>query len=236
MPRRLHVSTLHAGQINLEPAQAHHARDVLRLVAGDAVELFDDAGAVGPGVIARCSPEGVAVTVASIRPAQRAFAFVVASALPKGSRGDWMIEKLGELGAAAFIPLLTDRSIVIPQGKNKLERWQRLAEEAARQSRGIGVMRVAPPTPLSRVIAQTLPGGGWFFSTAGGATPIRTALAGSVPARLTLFIGPEGGWTDAEVAAFAAAGIGAVALTTTILRVETAALAAAAIVAALLGR
>jgi 16S rRNA (uracil1498-N3)-methyltransferase len=207
----------------------------LRLAVGDPVELFDDAGAVGPGVIARCSAEGVAVTVASVRPAQRAaFAFVVASALPKGSRGDWMIEKLGELGAAAFIPLLTERSVVTPEGKNKLQRWQRLAEEAARQSRRAGVMRVEPPTPLLRAIALTPPGGGWFFSTAEGAMPIRSALAGPVPDRLTLFIGPEGGWTHAELAAFAAAGIGPVALTETILRVETAAIAAAAIVAGLL--
>jgi 16S rRNA (uracil1498-N3)-methyltransferase len=231
--RRIHVPHLHTGDVALEPAQAHHARDVLRLGVGDAVELFDAAGAIADGVIARCTPDHVVVAVAVVRPVVAAACrWTIASAIPKAARGDWMIEKLSELGTSAFIPLITTRSVVVPEGKNKLERWERLATEAARQSRGAGVMRIAPPMPLAKAISITPRGAGWFCSTGAGTTSIANTLAVGIPSELTIFIGPEGGWTEPEIAAFDAAGLPAVSLGSTVLRIETAALAAAAIVAA----
>jgi 16S rRNA (uracil1498-N3)-methyltransferase len=158
-----------------------------------------------------------------------------------------MVEKLSELGAAAFIPLAAERSVVLPEGKGKHGRWSRIAAEAAKQSRRSGVMRVDEMVTVDRLLAD-LSGPAWYFSTRTGAVSLAEAVrrlgqesaphAGRLNRglgegmRLTLLIGPEGGWTDGEVARFENAGLTAVSLGRTILRIETAAVAAAALAAA----
>jgi len=230
VPRRLHVSHLHAGIVKLPAGQAHHARDVLRIEAGQSVELFDDAGQSAIGQLMFDGNGGASVAVQEVVAATESFALTIAAAVPKGERADWMIEKLSELGVSCFIPLSTERSVVLPTGTNKRQRWERLAVESAKQSRRAGVMRVEELTPVTAAMNS-----GWYLSTEPGAIPIDEML-GTQRTELRLFIGPEGGWTDAERAAFAAAGLTAVALTHTILRIETAAVAAAAVVMCGIGR
>lgn len=233
VPRRIHVTQVTVGDSELPPTQAHHARDVLRLKAGTAVELFDDAGATAAATILRTSPAGVTVRVERLEEASRAgFTFAVAAAVPKAARPDWMVEKLSELGADAFIPLAAARSVALPEGEGKRDRWQRLAAESAKQSRRRGVMRIEPLTSVADAISNVETG--WYLSTSAGATPIGSLVSAPLSGRLTLFIGPEGGWTDDEIARFEEAGLTGVALTATILRVETAAVAAAAVVATML--
>jgi 16S rRNA (uracil1498-N3)-methyltransferase len=241
-PRRVHVKHVHTGIIELPERQAHHLRDVLRLKVGDVVEVFDDQGAVAEADIIRCGTGGIAVAVAQVRSSDATGAeaptieIVVASALPKGERADWMIEKLSELGVSRFIPLAAARSVVLPEGKNKRDRWTRIATEAARQSRRKGVMSIEPLMKLDHLI-ETLGSTSIILSTAPDAAPILDVIQSSIvhsPSSLTLLIGPEGGWTDEELATCKAAGLTSAKLTATILRVETAALAAAAVVAAAL--
>lgn len=162
--------------------------------------------------------------------------WVVASAVPKAARADWMIEKLSELGADAFVPLATARSVVHPEGKNKLDRWRRIALESAKQSRRPGVMQVEEMAEVGDFIKRlsTDRREGWYLSTGLGAVPIAKAVAGG-PTELALLIGPEGGWTIEEEGMFEANALTGVSLTGTILRVETAAVAAGAVVASLLG-
>ena len=230
---------LSTGRLSLDLAEAHHVRDVLRLGVGTAVEVFDDAGAIGQGIIALCSLEQVLVQVdrveiSSTQAAGGGLDWTIASAVPKGQRADWMIEKLSELGTSAFVPLATARSVVLPEGKNKHDRWVRIATEAAKQSRRRGVMRIEILTPLSEAVRSG--GTGWYLSTDPAALPIRKALQQATGARsLKLLIGPEGGWTDEEIVLLNGSGLTGVHLTATILRVETAAVAAAAVVASLLG-
>ena len=161
----------------------------------------------------------------------------VAAAVPKGDRADWMVEKLSELGVDEFVPLAAARSVVLPEGRGKHDRWNRIATEAAKQSRRAGVMRITKLTDLSGALAGATDaaqsGRAWFLTTEDdAAVPISTALR-DVPAgaRLTVFVGPEGGWTVEERQQFAAAGATAVRLGPTILRVETAAIATAVVVA-----
>jgi 16S rRNA (uracil1498-N3)-methyltransferase len=241
--RRVHVQQVRPGVVELPEREAHHLRDVLRLKVGDVVELFDDQGAVAEADLIRCGAGGVAVAVAQVQATETtttktdatSIQIVVASAVPKGERADWMIEKLSELGVSRFIPLAAARSVVLPEGKNKRDRWERIAIEAARQSRRSGVMSVEPLTKLDDALAG-VHGSGMVLSTADDARPILDVVRSSIlqsPSSFTLFIGPEGGWTDAELAACAAAGgLTSARLTATILRVETAAVAAAAVVAA----
>lgn len=232
MPRRLHVPTLTPGDIELDPVQAHHARDVLRLRDGQTVEAFDDQGATATAALVWRGAQGAAIRVNDVRPpAKPTRRLTVTAAVPKGERADWMVEKLSELGVDAFIPLATERSVVLPAGRGKHDRWVRIATESAKQSRRAGVMRIEPLTSIKDLIERKLPHA-WVLSTGPGAVPIREAF-NELPTYgdLTLLIGAEGGWTEQELELFRTRGIRAVRLTRTVLRIETAAIAAAAIIA-----
>lgn len=222
--RRVHVPQVAAGQVRLPADQSHHLRDVLRLGKGDAVELFDAAGRIGRGTIVQTSPD-VMVAIDAVEQAEPTARVVVASAVPKGDRADWMIEKLSELGVATFVPLRTTRSVVHPEGTSKLDRWRRIAVESAKQCKRVGVMEIAPLASLEAVVRDTRPADGIFFSTA-GAAPLQQAMNPTRRAA-TLFIGPEGGWTESEERAMRDAGLTPASLGPTILRVETAAVLSA---------
>src|SRR5688500_1608109 len=208
----------------LNAGESKHARDALRLEIGTEIEVFDDAGRVARGVIIELSPS-VQVRVQSRAVSQiNPVELTIAAAVPKGERADWMIEKLSELGVARFVPLATDRSVVLPEGRNKRERWLRIANESAKQSRRAGVIKIDQLTPLDRIVG----GDSIYLSTQPDARPLLDAIAGK--SNLTLVVGPEGGWSDREMARFTEAKCASAKLTTTILRVETAAIAAAAAV------
>jgi 16S rRNA (uracil1498-N3)-methyltransferase len=246
--RRVHISRpLVEGSLDLDRPQAHHVRNVLRLSAGDTIEVFDDRGTVAQAAIEQCDAAGVRVRVGQVERLPQARPIIIASAVPKGDRADWMIEKLSELGVARFVPLQTARSVVHPKGQSKLERWRRIATESSKQSRRAGVMRIDELTRLEDALgaaqatsdAAESPAqsgldrrGALYLSTAPDAVPILSASSFIVPrSSLVLFIGPEGGWTDEELARFTSAGLTGVKLTATILRVETAAVAAAVVAA-----
>jgi len=241
--RRLHVPVLSVGRNTLDERQARHAVDVLRLASGTTVEVFDDAGHVAAAELVIEDEGDVWVEVEALDDGAAAarrtqIALTIASAVPKGERADWMIEKLSELGVTAFVPLAAARSVVLPEGKNKRDRWMRIAEESAKQSRRAGVMRIAELTSVSAVVERVQASrdhtAAWHFSTGERATPIAQLAQKLKPAQAVIgLIGPEGGWTDDEVAGFVKAHVAAARLTPTVLRVETAAIAVAAVIGSL---
>ncbi len=230
--RRVHVPSIAPGLLPLESREAHHLLSVLRMKAGDAVELFDDAGATAPAALVESEGRLCAhVDTGAITQAAPG-GVVVASAVPKGDRADWMVEKLSELGAAALIPLRTARSVVHPEGAGKLDRWKRIATEAAKQSHRSGVMRIDPLTPLNDLLAsRDTSTEAIVLSTRPPADPlIRVRL---LPGKTALLlVGPEGGWSSEELAGFDNAGLTAATLGPTILRIETAAVVGAGVIAA----
>jgi 16S rRNA (uracil1498-N3)-methyltransferase len=232
VPRRVHVPNLQIGRIDLPPAQTHHLRDVLRLKAGDVVEAFDDAGQTAQATVSAAGPGAMALEVSHVTPVPRsAFSWTVGAAVPKGPRADWMVEKLAELGTSAFVPLITARSVSLP-ARTKLERWSRLAAEASRQSGRAGLMRLEPLAPLAQAMVELKKSAAaiWYFSTSGDPMPIGEMMAKPRPGSLAMLVGPEGGWAAEEETSMDAAGWTAVKLTGSVLRIETAAIAAAAIV------
>ena len=234
--RRLLVEQLAPGPVRLPADQAHHARDVLRLRAGDEVELFTAAGQFARARLTSVTAGEVIADVGEVTDASpAAMRLTVASAIPKAGRADWMIEKLSELGVAEFIPLMTDRSIVHPEGKGKLERWARLAAESAKQSRRPGVMRIAPLTAVRDAIADA-PADTTILPLCTGPDARSFASMLPLPSSILVLIGPEGDWSDGELGLFAQRHLTPITLGATILRVETAAIAAAAVVAALSAR
>jgi 16S rRNA (uracil1498-N3)-methyltransferase len=231
MLRRLIVPEIRPGPNILPQDQAHHARDVLRLRVGFELELFTAAGDTASGTIVEATPQRVVVSVAQVNAASTdRFELTIASAVPKGARADWMIEKLSELGVAHFVPLITARSVVHPEGKNKLERWRRLAEESAKQSKRTGVMTIDPPAPLTNALDQ-IAHAAYLSTTADARSP--SSILHPPSSSLTVLVGPEGGWSDDEIRLFESRHLTAITMGGTILRVETAAIAAAAVVAAL---
>jgi len=235
MPRRIHVPAVLPGEFALPPDQAHHLRDVLRLTQGTEIEIFDASGTTAIATLIHCTPHQVTVRTGSIHPSASAtLQWTIASAIPKASRADWMIEKLSELGTAQFIPLITARSVVHPKGETKIDRWQRLATESAKQSRRIGVMQIHPPTQLKDALQENA----WYLSPTPDAIPIPDAFQSKIENQkskipLTLFVGPEGGWSPDEEQLFKSKNLTPVALTATILRIETAAIAAASVLGCL---
>ncbi len=230
--RRILVPQAQIGRIDLPASQAHHVRDVLRMTEGDELEVFDSSGGSGRGHIVSISPSAVSIQIEQINlPQAQRTSVTVAAAVPKGTRADWMIEKLSELGVDRFIPLAAERSVVLPRGEGKPQRWQRLAEESARQCGRTSVMRIDSLTEPKNVLEQARNENmtAWYLSLADEAAPIFD-LAGTIASGLVLLIGPEGGWSPTEIKALNSAKIPAARITQTILRVETAAIAAAAIV------
>jgi 16S rRNA (uracil1498-N3)-methyltransferase len=237
--RRIHVKTaLISGLLPLDATQAHHLRDVLRLDRGAAVEAFDDVGRTAPATVETCDAHHVILRVGNVAEPSAGQVLIVAAAIPKGDRADWMVEKLSELGVARFIPLITQRSVVHPRGQNKRDRWQRIATESAKQSRRSGVMEIGEVATLEGALkdeggrmkdeAKGSRGNGLYLSP--GGAPISSFI---LQPSSFLVIGPEGGFTDDEVRLMDDLGLTGVKLTGTILRVETAAVAAAAVVACL---
>jgi 16S rRNA (uracil1498-N3)-methyltransferase len=227
MPRRVHVQSLRLGELLLSESESHHLRDVLRAQLNDQVELFDPTGQTALATITELSAKGLKVRITEVQKAVPTSQITIASALPKGDRADWMIEKLSELGVWRFIPLQTERSVVHPEGKNKFERWTRIATEAAKQSRRTGIMQIDPLTPLAALLPKLQ--SALYLSPDPQASSLSSILY-PLSSR-SLLIGPEGGWSDEEIALFTSRNIAPARLTDTILRIETAAITAAALAA-----
>lgn len=205
MPRFFVEKITHPAVLSAE--ESRHALRALRLGAGDRVTVFDGRE-TWSGEIESTSG---AVTVRLTRKLEAPVLprVVVASAVPKGARLDWMIEKLAELGVAEFIPVRFARSVAEP-GEGKRRRMEKIAVAAAKQS-GAPVLAIAPETAVDRLPADAL-------LAAPGAAERPPAGAGCV------VIGPEGGLTPQEEARFSRR----ITLGPTILRIETAAVVAAA--------
>jgi len=212
--------------------QLHHLRDVLRLRAGDGVAAFDGRGNEYDCIIAQLSRKRAVLAVkASKRAATEKVGLTIACAIPKKSGMDDIVDALTQLGVDAIIPMLTARVIVRLDERKKearLERWREIARGAAEQSHRPGLPRVAPVTPIEDVIA----GSGAFDlrlipALTGERRHIREVVAGARPQRILVLIGPEGDFTPQEVALARDAGFIPVSLGENVLRVGTAAVAAA---------
>lgn len=233
--------------VELSVSESHHAMHVLRLRAGDAVELFDGRGQTAVGRILQAKHGVVSVEltkVAALGPRPGPVVHL-AFAVPKGKRLDWLLEKATELGAASLRPVIFERSVAGGEelGENKRQRWLGHCISAAKQSGLNYLPEILDPLDVGQLLAQIAIEGRSQHCpplvVVGDNGPGAQGLAAVLSKRLTdqavlVVVGPEGGLTQGEREMMAQAGVLAGRLGQTILRVETAAVALLAATVAIL--
>ena len=209
--------------ITLEREAARHLQTVLRVKLGDRIGLFDGHGHTREAVVTSAERHALTLTVdtpvqAHPRPACAITLFVC---VIKGARMDWMIEKATELDTARIVPVISERTIARPDDAS---RWQRIAEEAARQSGAVWLPEIIQPVSFASAlpIAQTT-APLFVAALTPDARPLRDALAPCLsPQQTGWFVGPEGDFTAAELDALISSGAIPVSLGRQVLRAETA--------------
>lgn len=215
------------GPFVLSGAEAHHLARVRRAREGDRVEVLDGLGSVYDGVILQVARDAVTIDLGAPREGRSgAFPLTLAVAFPKGERLDWLVEKATELGVARLVPLRTRRSTVDPRSA-KLDRLRRAVIEACKQSGRGTLVELSDPVDWSDFVQRSDPAQPRLLAHPGGLQ--RFAWPAIPPTGAVLAVGPEGGFTDEEASEAAAAGWVAVGLGATLLRIETAAIAGAAL-------
>jgi 16S rRNA (uracil1498-N3)-methyltransferase len=223
----------HQGRLTVDGPRHHYLVHVLRLRVGDALEVFDGLGQCFAARVLSLEETGAALELGPPRAVPPPRSITVVQGLPKGDKLELVLQKGTELGAACFAPIATTRSVVKLSGREekKRERWERIAEEAARQCGRADVPEVREPAALGEALAALAHGTVVLvLDEEERAVPLSLAwreLGPSTP--VALLVGPEGGLTREEVAQAQALGARAVTLGRLKLRTETAALAALAV-------
>ena len=231
MAERFYCPDLKPGvPIILTGDEAHHLERVRRIGVGQQIELFDGQNDVA--VVAEIEEVShkriVARAVAVARPGRTPnHKLWLGVALPKGERLDWLVEKAVEVGVETLQPILVDRSVVDPRPA-KLDRLRRHVIEASKQCGRNRLMQIMAPIRWEQWLASA-EAVVKLIAHPGGLPPAEwPGWPGS--ATLALSVGPEGGFTDAEVDAAQVAGWLQVSLGPTLLRIETAAIVGSALI------
>lgn len=219
--------------------ERHHVVDVLRLPIGADVTLFDGRGSEARAIVVEITQERVEFELKETprREQRNELPLTVAVAAPKGARGDWLVEKCAEIGVCRLVFIDTQRGEVRP-GEGKLERWRRKAIEAAKQSGAANVMQIDAGRSLHAICDGASDRIAIYFGTtlagASGFHSELSALSGHDESAVACVcvIGPEGGFSNEEIDTLQRCGARPMSLGRSTLRVETAAIAAAAIWAA----
>lgn len=230
------AGSLAAGPRPVAGDDHHYLFRVRRLAAGDRLVLFDGEGVEADAEVTSAGPRTGALAVGAPRavdvPPPR---LTVLLSIIKGERMDWCVEKLVELGAGRIVPVAAERSVVRldpDRAERRAARYRAQVRAAAQQSRCAVLPRVDPvcrlAAALERVAGAELKLLLWEDPRA---IPLRSAIPERAPGAVALLVGPEGGFTSAELEQAEAAGFVAVGLGRRILRAETAAVASAAILA-----
>jgi 16S rRNA (uracil1498-N3)-methyltransferase len=223
-------------RVAVEGDEAHHAVSVRRLRVGEQLVLTDGRGTTAIGAVADTGRRQLGVAVERVdrvdEPSPRV---TVVQGLPKGDRGELAVEVLTEIGASRIVPWAAARSVAVwrgERGEKGLARWRSTAREAAKQARRSWFPEVAPLASTDDVVALVA-GASLAVVLHEGADSGLSGLPMADDGTLLVVVGPEGGLTEDELAAFTRAGGHGVRLGAEVLRTSTAGVAA---VAALLSR
>lgn len=226
-------------RLSLGSEQAHYVGRVLRLRPGDPLTVFDGSGGEYSATVGKVTRDELDLDVGEhfARDTESPLRIRLVQGISRGERMDIVVQKATELGVHRISPVLTEYSVVKlspDRAAKRRKHWQKIAQSACEQCRRNVVPAIDAPQAL----------GDWFAENAGQVEP-RLILAADAPDAmpeieppgrdLTILIGPEGGFSEAEYGCAAATGVRAVRLGPRVLRTETAALAALSIAQATWG-
>ncbi|WP_438280135.1 16S rRNA (uracil(1498)-N(3))-methyltransferase [Pseudomonas alabamensis] len=228
-------AALSLGEHDLPEAQAHYIGRVLRLAAGDAVQLFDGSGQEFRGHVLEVGKKHVRVTLDQALPGQPESPLHIhlGQGLSRGERMDWAIQKATELGAQEITPIVSERCEVRlkdERADKRMAHWRQVAISACEQCGRSTLPVIHPPTALAD----------WTASVEADLKLVLHPVAEPLttherPARLAFLIGPEGGLSEAEVEQAKGKGFQAARLGPRVLRTETAPVVALAVAQQLWG-
>jgi 16S rRNA (uracil1498-N3)-methyltransferase len=205
----------------------------MRIKAGEFVEIFDG---TGRGYQGEVELQGSKVLISGLKllpPEEPLIRVALAAALFKSSKFEWMLQKATELGVEEFIPLKTSRcEIRIDENKilSRMERWNRIVQEASKQCRRLSTPQIHTPLSFANFIETVEDYSGTKLLFHEKAEDPWKFDPGILSDRVLLCIGPEGGWEDGEIVAAVHAGCQIFSLGSTVLRAETAAIAAVSVI------
>lgn len=224
-------------ELRLATAAAAHVSRVLRLGVGDELTLFDGNGSEYPAAIVESRGTTLRVRIGTPRSIDREspLRITLVQGISRGERMDWVVQKATELGVAAIVPVITERSVVkldATQARKKHEHWRAIAVSACEQCGRNRLPEIASPTSFERWLADAPRDGTRVLLDAKANAGLSSIGQSS---GVTLLIGPEGGLAPQERETAAKSGFAPVRLGPRILRTETAAIAAISALQAILG-
>ena len=223
----IYPQQLQANQLLLTPQQQHYLLRVLRLRDGDKFIVMDG---MGKWWLARLQGEQGEVLEPLEVKTELPVAITLMMALPKGNGFDEIVRCCTELGVTCIAPILSDRSLLNPSSQ-KLERWRRIASEAAEQSERAVVPTILQPVAFNTAIKETT-ATHRYICEARGDYPHLQQVINKTANEIIIAIGPEGGWTNQELEIAIASGFQPISLGRRILRAVTAPIVAISLIAA----
>ena len=225
------MDTVRGGQAELRGEEARHLTRVLRVEAGQRFEISDNRTAYLAEIVEARGERVVFRIEAELEAPAPILPITLCAALIKFDRFEWIVEKATELGVGRILPVETVRSEkgLFEASRKRSERWERIARESSQQSRRTTLPEILPAARFEAALRTEA--AARVFLEEGVAPPLLRALP-EAPETAALLLGPEGGWTDRERELAAAAGWTPVSLGPQVLRAETAAVAALAVLIA----
>ncbi len=219
---------LQVGLYTLPAGEAHHAHHVLRMRPGQAIDLLDGRGGIARAEVEAAGGDEVVVRITQVdkEPAPR-HRITIATAVPKGRRWQSLVEKCTELGVDGIVPVRFARSVAMASGNRR--KWLRWSMEACKQCCRTWLPEIADPVDLEELLAHDNSDLKLLAAPDGKAISL-VRKEFSTAGNMVVIVGPEGGVTAVEYDACIAAGFMPVRIAQNILRVETAAMAACAII------
>ncbi|MFH1753793.1 MAG: 16S rRNA (uracil(1498)-N(3))-methyltransferase [Candidatus Omnitrophota bacterium] len=220
-------------RIHVGGKEAHHILDVMRLKVGDPVTAFDGAGGQYKGVIDEVGNKSLVIKIIEslVDKSSKGYSLTLAQAIPRKEKVDYIIQKAAELGVDSVIPMITNRTVVKIKGDKasaKLQRWEKISREAAKQCGRGTLLKIEKPSRFTKILSRAgsydlaiMPSVGHVAKKS-----LKTLLSSFSGRSIIIFIGPEGGFDPSEFEAAANSGVNFVSLGKNVLKCDTAALSA----------
>jgi 16S rRNA (uracil1498-N3)-methyltransferase len=230
--RRFFVDEIRGSTAELRGEEARHLTRVLRVEAGQRFEISDNENAYLAEIEQARGELVVFRVIEPLASPPMPVRITLCGALIKFDRFEWMVEKATELGVERILPVETARSEkgLLEASRKRIERWERIARESSQQARRVRAPEILEAVRFSEALKTAADHRYFLEETA--APPLLHEIPEERHDTVALLIGPEGGWTDTERAHARGAGWSAVSLGPQVLRAETAASAALAVVVA----